>query len=322
MAKPHLPSRPSDVWEGGFLFDAPSYVSSVCARGGLVAAGGTELYLLRPGAEHVLTRPPPLDIGQVNVTAVEPRGSRRYAFATDDMIAVFFKNNQGDQILRLRPSEPGRLVTHLAWGGAKGQSALYIRWDDSGVTRLRPDMSDMDDLEVPPMDAVASDETGNVAMVSLDGDPRVYVTQDGEKLHARALGYAFEEYEHVYLAVAGMAVAVAVDNEGAFLSRKQDEPLTPCEALAGVGPVEFEGTSSDSALFGAALEPTMSAIIRVDREGAAMRVAEIGNDDGVPPQITSLAWDASRRKLWGAAPVGLITSTPPGAKRGKKVSLS
>jgi hypothetical protein len=323
MSKPRLPSRPADTWEGGFLFDSPRLVNSISARGGLVIAGGEDLYLLRPGAEGMLTRPATEAFGCIEVAAAEPRAPRRYAVSSEEMITVFYRKGGEDQILRLRPQTPGALVTHLAWGGTSGLCALYLRRDDGSVARLKSDLSDLEELDLPSMSAIASDETGVIAMISFEPEPRAYVTRDGEAMQFRSFDHDADPSQIVYLAVADTAVAFAVENEGAFLSRKQEDPFLACEALAGAGPVEFEGSSSDAALFGGVLHASMASIDRVDRDGAAIRIAEMGSDTLGPPVLQALSWDASRRKLWAASGVaGIMTSTAPSAKRGKKAPLS
>jgi hypothetical protein len=323
MAKPSLPSRPDDTWEGGFFFDATRDVRAVSARGGLVIAGGDDLFMLRPGAQRMAFRPSPLDIGPIRIVAAEPRGARRYAVASDEVIAIFYKTKQGDQILRLRPMPPGPGATHLAWAAAPGGSTLYIRREDGAVMRLNHDLTDMDELSVAPMDAIAADDAGGLALASLDDERRVYVMRDGLQMHYRALDVPFDASTPVHLAVAGMAVAIAVEDGGAFLSRSEDDAFAACAALGAGGPLEFEGPESDAALFGAVHEPEGGALVRVDRAGAAMRVAEFGTEGGgEQPRVGALSWDESRGTLWGALPhVGLVMSTAPRKGR-KKVILS
>lgn len=323
MVKPSLPSRPDETWEGGFFFDAAREVRGVCARGGLVFAGGADLFLLRPGAAVMASRPPPLDIGPVHAVAVEPRGARRYAVASEALIAVFFKNKQGEQILRLRPQPPGPRATHLAWGASPEGLTLYIRRDDGVVLRFKPDLSDIDELGVPSMDAIASDEAGVLAMASL-AEELAFVTRDGADMSYRPLDVPVESAEEVHLAVADEAIAVGIEGAGAFLSRSKDAAFEACAALGEGGAVAFQGTASDAALFGAIREPRLGAVVRVDRSGAAVRIAEFGGDGGAAvPEVTSLSWDATRTTLWAASPqVGLITSEEPSAKGRKKIVLS
>jgi hypothetical protein len=322
MSKPRLPSHPQDTWAGGFIFDAAREVRSVSARAGMVVAGGPELYLLRPGEEQLKMREPPLDIGPVHLAAAEPRGSRRYAFAAQEMLAIFAHTGGEDKILRLRPPPPVPLATHLVWGGKKGPSALYVRWDDGSVVRMKPDLSDVEPLDLAPMEALAVDDAGTVAMLSLDPDPRVFVMHDHETMHFRSIEEIGEAGD-IHLAVAGTAVAVSLGDGRVLVSRGENDPFTPCEALAGAGPLAFEGSSEKAALFGAMNTPSMTYLVRVDPSGAAMRIAEMGSDDGSSLEIVELSWDVTRGKLWGASPqAGLFTSVAPSAKGGKKKMLS
>jgi hypothetical protein len=297
----------------------------VSARGGLVVAGGEELHLLRPGDQRMASRAPPLDIGPIHVAAAEPRSPWRYAVASQEMVAVFYRTQQGDQIMRLRATPPGPSATHLAWGRAEGASTLYIRWDDGAVVRVALDMSGVDTPDLPPMHAIASDNAGVLAMISFDGPTgRAYTTRDGENLELRALpdGCLAGTGARVFLAVADTAVAFSIEDGGAFVSRASEQPFVRCDPLAGAGPLELEGASSDAALFGA-VRGAVASIIRVDQEGGAVRLADFGSDDGVVPEISALSWDGSRHMLWGASPqMGLVTCTAPGAKHGKKGTLS
>ena len=324
MSNARLPTRPADAWECSFLFDTARSVHSVSCRGGLVVAGGDELHVLRAGAQSMASRASPLDIGPLLVTAAEPRAPWRYAVASKEMVAVFFRTDQGDQVVRLHATPPGPSATHLAWGRDGHASALYIRWDDGAVVRMKQDMSGVDTTDLPPMDAIAADNAGVLAMVSFaPPTPLVYVTGDGENLELRQLDLRGDPSQHVYVAVAEAAVAVAVGHGGAFVSRAVEAPFVLCDPLAAAGPIEFEGATSDAALLGAAHQGGVASILRVDPEGAAVRIADFGSDAGVAPELTSVGWDASRQMVWGASPqMGLVTCTAPSAKRGKKATLS
>lgn len=326
MSSPRLPTRTGDAWECTFLFESARDVRTVSARGGLVIAGGQEMHLLRPGAQNMASRAPPLDIGPIFVAAAEQRAPHRYAVASEELVAVFYRTKDGDQIMRMRCPPSGPTATHLAWSNAEGASTLYIRWDDGVVARLNQDMSGAETIELPPIDAIAADHAGVLAMASFsEPTPRVYVGSDGEHFAFRPLpeDFSVEPHQHVYLAVADMAVAFTIEDGGAFLSRSPDDEFMMVEQLATAGPIEFEGTSTDAALIGAILSSGIASIIRVDREGAAVRIADFGSDGGPPPEIIELAWDASRHMVWGASPqMGLVTCTAPSAKRGKKAPLS
>jgi hypothetical protein len=323
MPLPRSPSHSADAWECSFLFDTARTVRTVSARGGLVVAGGVELHLVRPGAQNMSTRAPPLDIGHVFVAAAEPRAPWRYAVASSELVAVFWKGAQGDQVVRLRSGSPGPSATHLAWARADGASALYIRWDSGEIVRMKQDMSGVDTTDLPPMDAIASDDEGVLAMISLAGpEPRAFVTRDGETLAWRALPGAIAAAEDMHLAVADMAVAFAAKGGGAFVSRADEAPFVAVEPLAG-GPLEFEGTSSNAPLFGVVHQAGAATIVRMGEGGDAIRIADFGSDGGVAPGITALSWDAPRRTLWAASPqMGLVTCVAPSAKGAKKPVMS
>ncbi len=325
MSTPRLPSRTGDAWECSFFFAAACDVQAVSCRGGLVIAGGDELHLLRPGAQRLASRPPPLDIGKVRATAAEPRAPWRYAVASDEMVAVFYRDEKGDQLMRLRCAPPGPSATHLAWGRDGDASALYIRWDDGAVVRMKQDMSGVDTPDLPPMDALVADDAGVLAMISFaPPEPRAYVTRDGVDLEYRPVEGKVGPSQRVHLAVADTTVAYSIAAGGAFVSRFSEAPFVLCEALANAGPIELEGTSSDAALFGAVHSGGAASIVRVDAAGVAVLVAEFGSDaPSLSPEIRALSWDASRRTLWGASPqMGLVTCTAPSATRGKRVVMS
>ena len=159
-------------------------------------------------------------------------------------------------------------------------------------------------------------------------DPRAYVTRDGEQLEYRSIEGKLGPSQRVHLAVADTAVAYSIDAEGALVSRESEAPFVRYEALATAGPIEFEGGSSDAALFGAinvrGHAGGVASILRVDAAGDATRIAELRSDAAsVSPEIRALSWDASRHTLWGASPaMGLVTCTAPDATRGKRVVMS
>jgi hypothetical protein len=316
MSMNRSPDHAGEMWEGGFLIDPPREVRSVSARGGLVIAGGEELYLLRPGAERLMNRLPPPDVGAVHVVAAEPRGQRRSAVASAEMIAFFFRTGDDEHVLRLRPPPPFPTATHLVWGGTSGASSLYIRWDDGSVARLSPDLSDIETLDIPSIEALAVDEAGIVAMISMDPEPLVFVSRGEDELLSRPfVADAPEAGGTLHLAVAGRAAAVSLPDGRVLVSRRHDEPFAPCEALAGATALAFEGTGADAALFGAVSAEEIGWIGRVDVEGASTRIAELPVIAGAVAEIVSLAWDASRKTLWGASPqAGLFLGVPKGKK--------
>jgi hypothetical protein len=198
---------------------------------------------------------------------------------------------------------------------------------------MASDESGVEVLEIEPLHAIASDEHGGVAMVSLSGRrPRVLLASNDLHWKARVIEADLGPSASVQLAVAGTAVAIAVDETYVLLSRSPDEPFVRVPALDlgdvdhgwRVGPVAFQGDSSDAALLCARSEDDLSRIVRVDAEGAAMSIVELaGTESRDAPDIVSLSWDASRQLLWGAtSDAGILRLSPPEAKGRKRVVLS
>ncbi|HEY8091264.1 MAG TPA: hypothetical protein VIF09_25550, partial [Polyangiaceae bacterium] len=322
-------------WGGGFVLSEQHQhcVRSVEARGGLVLAGGANLYMIRPGATTIGMCPPPEELGPVHVVAVEPRGARRYATACGEVFAVFVGLGKDEQILQIdsQITRPGSRFTHLAWGGATGPCALWARRDDGRLFRIKPDISGALAVPVGPVDALASDDAGGIALVSLvEGAQRVFVTRDGREMNYRSIEPEIRPGASVEIAVAGMAAALVVDRRYVLLSRRPDEPFARVQALELVedppftlGPIAFQGTSSDAALFCAQRESTGTRVVRVAASGEAMSTfVMFQRDDSAPPEVGALSWDATRQTLWGVGPdAGLFMSTAPGAK-GRRFSLS
>jgi hypothetical protein len=315
VPKPRLPSHPGNVWKGDLVLGEARTVYSVSVRDGLLIAGGDELFQLRPGAEGLQMRQLPSELGEgpVYAAAVEPRPQRRYAAATYESIVIFM----GDKLLRLGGEAPR--ATHLAWGSVGKSSGLYIRREDDLALQMKPDLSDLGEIPLEGVAALASDDAGAVALVLTTDDlPLAYVTKDGEQYFYRELADEIElTGRHVHLAVAGLAVAVSIDGQGAWVSRGQADPFVRCEALGRGGPLAFEGVSEQAALFGGVNEAATASIVRVEPDGSAFRIAELLARAGEPPRLSALAWDASRKKLWAASPqAGIVSAAAPRSQGG------
>ncbi len=190
-----------------------------------------------------------------------------------------------------------------------------------------PDTGAGHDLELPPMTALAYDDTGTIAMLSLENGGRVYVTKDGEHYEYRGLDFTKEWYDAlpdewdfpIHIAVAGKAVAWSFGWHGAFVSRDfPDKPFERCEPLAHAGALAFEGNAANAALFGAVSAEGCSSIVRVDASGKAVRVGDLMVDGQKAVPFDELAWDASRKCLFAVhRQVGLVVAAAPDAKRGK-----
>jgi hypothetical protein len=325
--KVSLPHRGEDTWDGGFVLDKAQRIVGVSGAGGLVMGGGDALFLLRPGAKAWLGRDMPEGLGVILAVAAEQAKPFRYAVSSEGGITLFGLPHDQKLTLSAEPGAP--VATHLAWGRLGKERVLYLRWGDGGVGRLRLDLGTVEPLSVAPMDAIAADADGVLAMVSLLGqhdDAHALVTADGVRFEERPaiaplLSLAGEG--GVHLAVAGAAVACAVEGWGAYLSRSADDDFVRCEGLLGGGALAFQGTAPSAALFGACHDRTTTAIHRVDAGGAVLRIAEIETSTGEPPRLTALAWDPTRHVLWSASPqAGIMRSEEPAKKGGKKRTLS
>ncbi len=290
--------------------------AAVAAAGGTVLAGGERIYLLRPGATRFATREIPDGIGDAIAVGVDPRCRKRMAVACAFGLVIF----EGDALAVARSRDTATEFVELAWGRAAGKrgSDLYLLRNDETVLRFSPGSRGFDELELPPVRALASDEKGELTYACFDEDDwsldvHVHTTTGLEVTHTLD---APPDMAGVYLARLGDALAVGVEHDRVWLTRRVTEPKLSCvETLSG-GPVAFEGPEGAGALFGLSIEETMTGLVRVDKDGAATRIAEFGG----PPTIKEtggvhqLVWDATRRTLWAAAgSAGVLSSTAPGS---------
>jgi hypothetical protein len=315
MKAPKLPTSLSEAWSGGFALPTPGWTSCVTASGGTVLAAGEQLYLLRRGATTLGTRELPAGIGDAVAVGVDPRRRDRMVVVCAFGLVIF----DGPSLAVARNRDTETEFAELAWGPAtsKRGSDLYILRNDDAVLRLSPGVEGFDELDLPPVVAMTSDEKGQLTYASFDEDDwslDVHV-HASSGLELRHTVEAPAVMEGVYLARAGSALAVGVENDRVWLTRCVTESgLSRVEALSG-GPVTFEGTDTASALFGVNIEEKMTGLIRVDANGDATRIGELGVRDSekTPPDVQQLAWDSTRKTLWAAAgAAGLLSSTAPG----------
>ncbi len=320
MSTPKLPRRPEDTWDAGFVLDPAQPVHDVSGAGGLIFAGGDALLMLRPGAEGWKTRPAPEGLGAILAVAAEPGPPWRYAVASERAISLF--GLPGDQSITLSGTSDAPRVTHLVWACFGKEKLLHVRWVDGSVGRVRVDLGMIEELAVMPMDAIAADANGVLGMVAVRCDPgeaHAVFTADGERFEERPAVAVPGGDAPVHVAVAGAAIAYAVEGAGVRLSRGVDDDFDPCEGLASGGPLAFQGSDPDAALFGAVWSRSVCAIDRVDGGGAVQRIAELEATAGEAPKLSALLWDRSRRALWAASPqAGLLRSDEPALKGSKK----
>jgi hypothetical protein len=320
MMKPRLPRSVSQAWPGGFVFEQARTITRVAAGAGTVLAAGDALYLLRPGATSFSTREIPADLGDVAAVAVEPRRPARFAVAGMDAVLIF----RGEHVDRVRLHDQEAEVGELAWGPSdKGTAlALYALLSDETVLRITPETGEIDELDVPPVDAMAADEAGNLVLACFDEESwslDIYTmgrsgSSSGTEAWLRCLE-APNSKSLVELAVAGPTVAVSFLSGAVWVSRGLREPFVEVGGLLGGGPVAFQGIEDNAALFGVDEDERAVGIVRKDAAWTALQIAEIHTAGGAGPRIGRLAWDASHQTLWAAAgEAGLLCSTAPGAK--------
>ncbi len=325
MPLPPLPTNKSDTWEMGPAFEKKGYIASVSAHAGRVLVGGAGLYQLRAGDQNWQWRELPPTIGGVWKVAQEPRAPFRQAVSSELGVAVFLGKEGGGRIAHVRPVDREVSVTNLVWGRHGQRFVLYVLWSNGEVVRLDPESGTRETLDLSAAVALAADSYGVVALLTGEG-PKVYVTDDGEKFLFRRLEVtqewldALPPDEPSHLAVAGKAVALSLGWSGAFVSRDVDAlPFVKSEPLACAGPLVFEGTSADAALFGAVYTEALTAIVRVDASGRAVRVGDLLVESGPASPFDEIAWDAARRRLFAVhRQAGLVVATAPDAK-GKKL---
>jgi hypothetical protein len=327
---PPLPTRREDCWIGGFVLDPSRPVHDVCAAGGLVVTGGTGLAMMRPGAQNVLSRDLPPGI-VVRSVAVEPWTPRRFAIAARGRLTVFEGQAPDAPSIEVKFDDPTFEATHLAWTQQDGRSAIYCRGGDGAVGRLWLDDGTLETIDAPPMDAIASDARGGMAMLSMGGGDAdaadVWTSRDGKLWETRTLTFILDatprEHARVHLAVCGEAIAYSVGSpDGAWGTLvswdSRQDTFDLCEVVSG-GPVAFQ---SESSLFATYNDDCGASILRVPRGRPVERIAQIGGEEddlAVAPRIEALAWDESRRALWAASHAGLLRSSEPGGKPGHRV---
>jgi hypothetical protein len=302
----------SEAWPGGFVFDRARLVTHVAAGAGTVLAAGDAPYLLRPGATSFGRREIPPDLGDVAAIAVEPRRPSRLAVAGVGSVLIF----DGERVDRMRLRDPEAEVDKLAWGlsGTGDALALYALLNDGALLRIEPQTGGIDELELPPVDAIATDEAGNLVFACFDEESWCLDIHTRGERWLRCVE-APNAMSTVELAVAGQTVAVSFLLGGVWASRGLREPFVEVGALLGGGPIAFQWTEGQAAVFGVDTDESAAGIVRVDSAGTALRIAEIHATGGAGPRIGRLAWDASRQTLWAAAgEAGLLCSTAPGAK--------
>ena len=289
-------------------------------------------------------------MGDVVAVAVEPRRPRReQRIAVATMHALHLYGAGGVASVPF-PEDHGEVVK-LFWGpmlwtppeGAPDLSGepidvLYVRCENV-LLQLVPDGSPLGALvpidgPVARASAYATDHAGGFAFACFDEenwdvDVWTLAEREPQLWHRRSLE-APEMFCGLELAVAGKSLAVSFPYGGVSMTRDcKEHAFEDIEVLQGrldpmdrgvAAAIAFEGAADDAALFAAIRDTrTTQHIVRIDAEGRALRIAEVGVDDGdeqrlIFPPVRAFAWDSTRRTLWSATgAAGIMCSTAPGA---------
>src|SRR5262249_42665758 len=145
-------------------------------------------------------------------------------------------------------------AVELAWVEHEGQSSLFARTHDGGLFRMQAE--GFDELEVPPVRAIAQDADGGFgALPVVDRNPKVIASpHGGDSGVLRPLGGEVEAEPDApaHMAMAGTAVAVVVGDSGPLVSRapgRRTERHAGHDELGRAHAVAFGGKGSDAPLY-------------------------------------------------------------------------
>jgi hypothetical protein len=150
---------------------------------------------------------------------------------------------EGDNLAVARSPDTSSEFLELAWGPTTGKrgSELYLLQDET-VLRLMPRSEGFDELDLPPIRAIASDEKERLTYACLDEDDwSLDVHVDAGSLQVRHTVEAPATMSSVCLARMGGALAVGFESGEVYLTRRVTESGVPrVEVLCGEA-VAFQG---------------------------------------------------------------------------------
>lgn len=230
-----LDENPPDAfWDWSPALTPATPVRVVSAAGGLVVAAGDALHMLRPGSQRFRSRDLGADLGVIAVAA-EPWSPFRLAIASPMHLGVYSGHQPHDPEVDVTLPGSAYDATHLAWVRHDGETLLYYRQRSGDVSRLRFEGA-TESITVPKTQAVAADEAGNLALITLvpSDDAAVWSLPAGGKewdirgMVSVPVGEDDDETAafEVHLAAHGTAVAFSMDDCGAEVSWKEHEDET------------------------------------------------------------------------------------------------
>jgi hypothetical protein len=316
--KPHAAGL---TWSLREVLDPGTPVASVACARGCIIIGSQHLYRVAPGGWDVQYRGLPEGTEMPLSVAMEPRPPFRVAVGPPDGdVVIFTDTTNGNSIMghSFNAQRGSKQAMELAWVVNDEQSSLFARTDDGGLYRMQAE--GWDHVEMPPVHAIAHDEAGGFAALTVvDGEPKAYITQDGgEHFHFRSFGVEVEAEPDApaSLALAGTAVAAVVGDSGPMVSRAMNEPTTRHTDLGRAYAVSFQGPAPDAWVYVGVqrLAGDPAAVWLLDTAGNKLKVMDFRADDEHPLDLGPLAWDSARGSLMVSSRGGLIALGPESEK--------
>ncbi len=322
MAKKKQPLLSEYTWFMREVLEPGTPVASVTCAEGCILVGGARVFRVGKGTWDVQYRGLPAGTEMPISIAMEPRPPFRVAVGPESGDVIIFTDTTTSSSITghtFTAQRGSKQALELAWVVNDGQSSLFARTDDGGLYRMQAE--GWDSVEMPPVRAIAHDERGGFAALTVvDGEPKVYISYDGATTFAyRSLGVEVEAEPNApaALALASGAVAVAVGDSGPMVSRGGGAPTTRHPALGRAYALAFQGADPEGWLYVAlqrsAAEPAAVWILAAD--GSSIKMVDLLADDGAPLDLGPIAWDSARHALVVSSRGGLIAMGPEGKKR-------
>ena len=304
-------------------------MASVACAKGCIVIGSRHLYRVSPGGWDVQYRGLPAGTEMPVSVAMEPRPPFRVAGGPPDGdVVIFTDTTNANSIMGHSFNGPrgSNQAVVLSWVVNDEQSSLFARTDDGGLYRMQTE--GWDGVEMPPVHAIAHDETGGFAALTVvDGEPKAYITHDGgDHFSFRSFGVQVEAEPDApaSLSLAGTAVTAVVGDSGPLVSRGAREPTTRHEELGRAYAVSFQGPAPDAWIYVGVQRRGRdpAAVWLLDTAGNKLKVMDFLADDDAPLDLGALAWDSARSSLLVSSRGGLVAVGPevsrPKRSRAKK----
>jgi hypothetical protein len=332
MAKPRAKKSASGLealrWSTREVVEPGTPVGPVTCSAGCIVFAGASLYRIPPKTWTVQYRGLPETTDLPLSIAMEPRPPFRVAVGPETGDVVIFTDTSTSSSIMVHgfsEQRGAKQAAQLAWVEHEGQSSLFARTLDGGLFRMQAE--GFDELEVPPVRAIAQDDEGTFAALTVvDGNPKVIVSPDGgDSWFLRPLGVEVEAEPDApaYLALAGTALAVVVGDSGPFVSRapgKRTERHAGHDGLSRAYAMAFAGSDPGVPLYVALrrTEAEPAAVSLMAPDGSVLRVMDFVCDDMEPLELGAITWDSARRSLLVVSRGGLLAVSPE-APRPKRV---